>query len=215
MPTANRQSGFTYLTVLYIIAFMGVGLALIGEVWHTAQMREREQELLFAGHQFRKAILLYYESTPGAPKRYPRTLEELLKDDRFPSARRYLRRLYHDPITGKNEWGIVKAPDGGVMGVYSLSEEKPLKSANFRQRDKEFEGTARYADWKFVYLPAVQPTPKPGAKPAPAAPASPTGSPMTPLAPTAPAAPTSPFGTTTTQPAAPAAPGAPTAPATR
>ena len=116
---------------------MGVGLALTGEVWHTAAAREREAELLYVGHQYRKAIERYYLS---GPRQYPRTLEDLLKDPRKPGTERYLRRLYPDPLTGKDEWGIVKGPDGGVMGVYSLSEEQPLKSANFRLRDREFEG---------------------------------------------------------------------------
>ncbi len=73
-------------------------------------------------------------------------------------------------LTGKAEWGLVKAPDGGVMGVYGLSGDKPLKTANFRLRDREFEGAARYPDWKFVYsLPVQNPPQQPGA-PLPQAP---------------------------------------------
>lgn len=59
---------------------------------------------------------------------------------------------YPDPITGKTEWGIVQAPTGGIMGIYSLSEEKPIKLANFEVKDKEFEVKEKYADWKFVYI---------------------------------------------------------------
>jgi len=196
-------AGFTYLTVLFVVAFMGVGLALTGEVWHTAAAREKEAELLYVGHQYRKAIERYFLS---GPRQYPRTLDALLKDPRKPGAERYLRRLYPDPLTGKDEWGIVKAPDGGVMGVYSVSEEQPLKSANFRLRDREFEGAAKYADWKFVYTPAAQAAAKPGAKPAPAGAAAPTpfGSP---------AAPT-PFGSPTA-PTPSGSPAAPTPPASR
>lgn len=51
------------------------------------------------------------------------------------------------------------------MGVYSLSEESPLRSANFRLRDREFEGKTKYSDWKFVFAPALQPAPKPVPKP--------------------------------------------------
>ena len=64
-----------------------------------------------------------------------------------------MRSAYPDPVTGKNEWGIVKSPDGGVMGVYSLSEAKPFKIANFRLQDRDFEKAAKYADWKFVFVP--------------------------------------------------------------
>ncbi|MGH8701066.1 MAG: type II secretion system protein [Burkholderiales bacterium] len=160
-------AGFTYLTVLFVVAIMGVGLALTGEVWHTAAVREKEAELLFIGNQYRKAIERYYLS---GPRLYPRELSHLLKDPRKPATERYLRRLYADPLTGKEEWGIVKAPDGGVMGVHSLSENKPLKSANFHPRDRALAGAAKYSDWKFVYTPAAQPG---AAKPAPKPPTAP------------------------------------------
>lgn len=164
-----RAAGFTYLTVLFIVAFMGVGLALAGQVWHTAAMRDREAELLYTGNQYRKAIERYYLNGPA---QYPRALADLLQDSRKPGIERYLRRLYPDPLTGKYDWGIVKAPDGGVMGVYSQSEQKPLKSANFRPLDKEFEKAEKYADWKFVYAPlaAAGAKPPPGANPAPVTP---------------------------------------------
>lgn len=129
---------------------MGAGLALVGEVWHTAAMREREAELLYAGNQYRRAIERYYLS---GPRQYPRSLSDLLKDPRKPGTERYLRQLYPEPITGKSEWGIVKASDGGIMGVYSVSSDKPLKTAGFHIRNRAFEGAASYSDWKFVYMP--------------------------------------------------------------
>lgn len=163
---AWRAGGFTYLTVLFIVAILMTGLALVGEVWETAAKREKETELLFVGNQYRRAIALFYEKTPGGVKRYPRALEELLKDPRQPGTERYLRQLYPDPL-GSKEWGIVKAPDGGVAGVFSLSEEKPLKTGNFKVRDAGFEAAQRYADWKFIYSPAAaaQTAPKPAGQP--------------------------------------------------
>lgn len=161
----RREHGFTYLTVLFIVAILMAGLALIGEMWETSAKREREADLLFIGNQYRRAISLFYESTPGTVKRYPRTLEELTKDARQPATQRYLRKLYHDPM-GATEWGIVKAPDGGVRGVYSLSEQKPMKAAGFKLRDAGFESAQRYADWKFIHAPAAAPAAGVGAKPA-------------------------------------------------
>jgi hypothetical protein len=40
---------------------------------------------------------------------------------------RYLRRIYRDPMTSKTEWGLVQSVDGRIMGVHSLSKDKPLK----------------------------------------------------------------------------------------
>jgi len=162
----RASGGFTYLTVLFIVALIAGGLALVGEVWETAAKRDKEADLLFIGNQYRIAITRYYLA---GLNQYPRSLDDLLKDPRQPGTVRYLRRVYTDPFTGKAEWGTVKAPDGGIAGVYSLSELKPLKSANFRLRDAGFESAQRYADWKFVYTPiAVQsPGPKPAAQPSP------------------------------------------------
>jgi type II secretory pathway pseudopilin PulG len=145
-----HERGFTYLAILFVIAFMGLGLALTGEVWRTAALRDKEAQLLYAGGQYRRAIERYYLS---GPRQYPRKLEDLLKDPRKPNTERYLRRLYFDPVTGSPEWGLVKAPDGGIMGVYSLSDEKAVKTGGFDLRNRAFEGSEKYSDWKFVYDP--------------------------------------------------------------
>lgn len=151
----SRQGGFTYLTALFVVAILLGGLALTGEMWATAAKRQKEAELLFIGDQYRRAIGLYYEATPGSVKRYPRSLEDLIKDPRQARIERYLRKLYPDPITGKTEWGFVKAGDGGIQGVHSLSEDKPAKLAGFLTRDAGFERAPKYADWLFVYAPAA------------------------------------------------------------
>lgn len=160
MRKRRTEAGFTYLAALILIAVLGAGLAAAGELWHTAQQREKERELLFIGHQFRAAITQYYQRTPGPIKRYPARIEDLLQDPRYPGANRYLRKLYRDPVTGKTEWGLAPAPTGGIMGIYSLSEDVPLKTANFSFADRDFEGKEKYADWKFSYLPP-QPAPAP------------------------------------------------------
>lgn len=153
----DRQSGFTYLALLLAVTLIGIGLVAGSEVWSQSRQREREQELLHVGEQFRQAIGYYYERTPGAVKRYPEKLEDLLEDKRYLVKQRYLRRIFVDPVTGKADWGIVAAPGGGIMGVYSKSTAQPLKTANFRQQQAEFEGARRYAQWRFIYQPLQNP----------------------------------------------------------
>jgi hypothetical protein len=153
---------------MFVIAILLGGLAIVGEVWETAARREKEAELLFIGNQYRRAIGLFYESTPGVVKRYPRELADLIEDPRQPGMQRHIRKLYPDPITGK-EWVIIRGADGGVQGVQSASEAAPLKIAGFRVRDASFEGAGKYADWKFIHAPtqAAPPataTPKPPAR---------------------------------------------------
>ncbi len=159
-----RSQGFTYLTVLFMVAILAGGLALVGEVWHTSAMRDKEAELLFVGHQYRKAIERYYLS--GPQRQYPRELAALLKDPRRPGNERYLRKLYPDPVSGQ-PFALLKAPDGGILGVHSPSEEKPLKTGGFKVRDAALEGKAKYSEWQFVHAIPVQQQQAP-AKPAPA-----------------------------------------------
>jgi len=165
--TANAPAGaggFTYLGVLTLVAVMGVFLGVAGQIWDTAQQRTRERELLYIGHQFRRAIGAYYNYAPAGQsagsaaalqrlRAYPPQLEDLIKDPRRLQTTRYLRKMYTDPMTGKAEWGLIKGPGDRIMGVYSLSEKRPIKQAEFDTADVGFEGAANFTAWKFVYTP--------------------------------------------------------------
>ena len=162
--TPIKQKGFTYLGMLIIVAVMGMGLAAFGQIYSHAAQRDKEAELLFVGEQFREAIASYYRKSPGTNV-YPKTLQDLVEDKRFPMPQRHLRRIYADPMTGGTEWGLVEAPGGaGIMGVHSLSEEKPIKSAHFGTRQQEFETAESYKAWRFVYSPVI-PNPAPVSTP--------------------------------------------------
>lgn len=154
----RRTEGFAYLAVLLMIALVGVGLSGASTVWKTSLQREREQELLFVGDQYRRAIQQYYESTPGI-KRYPLALDDLLQDSRAPGVRRYLRQRYPDPMTGRLKWGEIRAPEGGIMGVYSLGEGTPYKQSGFPVRLQSLEGKTSYRDWQFTYSSVLTGTP--------------------------------------------------------
>jgi len=147
----GKQKGFTLLGMLITVSVMGAGLAAYGEMASHAAQREKEAELLFRGNQYRQAIEAYYRKD----KTYPKTLAELLQDKRYPMPVRHLRKLYGDPITGKAEWGVMEAPEGGgIMGVYSLSEEAPIKSYGFLPANQSFADAKTYKDWQFFYTPA-------------------------------------------------------------
>ncbi len=143
---AARARGFTYIGLLLLVAIMGVSLSVAAELWHTAQQRDKEEELLFVGGQIRHAIAMYAANVGS----YPHSLKDMEKDPTFPGVRRYLRRVYPDPVSGKPEWGLVMPDGNAITGVYSLSEEEPIKKAGFDRLDREFEGKTKYSDWKFV-----------------------------------------------------------------
>jgi type II secretory pathway pseudopilin PulG len=197
--THPGSAGFTYLGVLCGVVIMGIALASIGTVWTTHARREKEADLLFAGGQFRSAIMRYQLANPKVGDGYPKTLEMLLEDPNAPNVRRFLRRIYVDPMTGKAEWGLLRSPSGGIIGVYSLSQATPIKTANFPDYLTSSEAAKTYADWKFV-VPSVASTAQAPAGAVPASPAvlndaavaAQTAAPQ-PVATEGPVAPTSPF----------------------
>jgi len=158
---AGGQEGFAYVLILLLVAVIGATLAAYGEAWSRVAQRHKEAELLWVGGQFRQAIALYYQRTPGAARQYPENLGDLLEDKRYLSTQRYLRRIYRDPITGKAQWGLVPAPGGGIMGVYSLSRAHPLRTGGFPPPYETFATAHRYSDWTFIYEPPVAQTDAP------------------------------------------------------
>lgn len=151
-----RQRGFTYLGLLFAIAFIGLLLASAGQVWHIALQREREAELLFAGRQYARAIAAYQAATPGDVKQWPQRLEDLLEDRRNPTIKRHLRRLYPDPFSGKPEWGLIKSGEF-IVGIHSLHDGKPIKQAGFLPEEESFAGAASHRDWRFLAQASATP----------------------------------------------------------
>lgn len=147
--------GFTYVGLMVLVAMIGVAAAATVSVADLARRRANEEQLLFVGKQFIKAFLEYELYTPqGSANRAPSRLEDLLRDPRQPGVKRYLRQLYADPITGKADWELVKAPGGGVMGVKSTSCAPTIKRS-FPDGDFMYlNGEKRYCDWTFTYVMA-------------------------------------------------------------
>ena len=162
-----RQQGFTYFAVLALVVITSIGALAAGRLWQTAERRERERELLAAGQSLRQAIASYRALAVAGRREYPRALDDLLLDPRLPGIRRHLRRIPVDPVTGRAEWGLVFAPEGGIQGVHSLSDAAPLKRAGFAAAEQEFADAARYADWRFVHRDLPPPTAPLGWKPPP------------------------------------------------
>lgn len=145
----KTEAGFSYLSLLFAVTLIGIGLAVAGHVWSTDKKREREAELLFRGAEIRRAIGRYYEESPGA-KAYPKSLEELVLDKRYPVTKRHLRKVYTDPFTGNADWELIKSGDG-IMGVKSRSTEAALKKKNFPKELSSFESKEKYNEWEFQY----------------------------------------------------------------
>ncbi len=112
----RHQQGFTYLALMFAVAIMSAMLATTGIVWSQAGQRDREVELLFVGNQFRQAIALYYQRTPGAVKRYPQKIDDLIEDPALsdhPALSSQILRRPHDRQGGV---GLGNGPRGWRHG---------------------------------------------------------------------------------------------------
>ena len=166
LSSNSLEKGSIYIWMLFTVTIAGILLAATGQVWQVKAQREREKELLLVGEQFRQAVMSYYNSVSGGDKKYPQSLEDLLLDKRGPSPERHLRKIFLDPMTKTTEWGLVEEPvpeqtsgsgarvsrsDLGIIGVYSLSRQGPIKSENFPDHYSTFAEASTYQDWQFVY----------------------------------------------------------------
>jgi len=146
-PRAARERGLVLLALLIALMLMSIALAGALDVWSLQRRREQEKQLLFAGNQYRLAILRYYR----VGRAYPASVDELLNDTRFPKPLHHLRFAYPDPITGKNDWVPMLQGDR-FYGVFSRSDEATIKRAGFPRQYEDFEGAQTYDGWKFLFL---------------------------------------------------------------
>lgn len=136
--------------LLGAILIIGIATAGVAELWTTQIKREKEAELLFRLGEFRRAIARYRADH----NRLPKELKDLLEDRTQLQTRRYLRRIYTDPMTGKADWSLKLVTDragvvSGIEDVHSTSAGKPLKTlATLVLPGKTTgAGATTYKDW--------------------------------------------------------------------
>ena len=148
-----HERGSVLLLLLIAVTLLGLAAGIAGSSWQTISQRAKEADLLWKGNQIRQAIAQYYDgpsqSTAG-PKKLPAELSVLLRDPRYLESRRYLRKIYPDPMTG-GDWELIKDQSGGIVGVKSRSLKKPFKQDGFAEENKSFAGAATYSEWHFIH----------------------------------------------------------------
>lgn len=165
-PSIRKHAGFSYLALLIFIGILGLSATATLTLGSIAQRRMAEEELLWVGNAYRRAILSYYEAMPEGMRRYPPSLDELLLDARQLKPRRHLRQRYLDPINASTDWLLIRHSDGGIMAIASRSSATPIKLDLFAPENADFKGRQHYHDWVFVARPARNTGP--GTTPAPA-----------------------------------------------
>ena len=144
-----RSHGFAYVWVLALVAMMSITVAVVLEFDATMQRREKEEQLLAIGREFREALRHYHDTlSPAGSHDYPEKLQELVADSRSGQARRHLRKIYFDPLTGKKDWGV-RLEGGRIVGVYSTAPGLPIKVAGFAEDERFLIGAKSYREWVF------------------------------------------------------------------
>ena len=157
------DSGYAMAALLVGMAVMAVFMTVALPAWSTAAKREKEEELIFRGQQYARAITLFQRKYANT---FPPNVDLLVND-------RYLRKKYKDPITnddfqviyvnqqeGGQPGAVGTVPQigqpirpttqvgtgtttglGGIVGVASKSTASSLRI---------YSGRSKYNEWVFV-----------------------------------------------------------------
>jgi type II secretory pathway pseudopilin PulG len=179
--TGNR--GYAMAALLVGMSVMAVLMSALLPVWSHLATREKEEELIFRGRQYARAVGLFQRKFANTA---PPTIDVLVEQ-------RFLRKKYKDPITNDDFQPIyanqaaIQPPgggpsaarpgqsatlstpaqqtvqsgfggtgvraQGGVIGVTSKSKEESIKIYN---------GRSRYNEWAFVHIQTAQRPGQPG-----------------------------------------------------
>jgi len=110
----RREGGFALLLVFLMAAIIGIMLFMeLPRVAFDSQ-RQKEQLLIERGEQYQIAIRRYMQRgikngmSQGPPPTWPTKIEDLENTN----GRRFLRKRYIDPMTGKDEWRLIHINNG-------------------------------------------------------------------------------------------------------
>ena len=184
MRTVSRggEGGYAMAALLATLGVMSVIIGMAMPVWRTVIQREKEEELIFRGRQYARAIQLYQRKFANA---YPANIDMLVEQ-------RFLRKKYADPMTKSGEFQVLyqgtlaqqrlaamggrgatapgaQTPTGPTgMTPPPAPRESPFGSqvagpqggvVGVASKSKEkslrvFDGRTVYSEWQFVFVPS-------------------------------------------------------------
>ncbi len=104
---STSSDGYAFVVLMIALTVMLIGLAaVLPSVYHESQ-REKEEELIFRGNEYARAIYLFQRQF----RRYPNSVDELIRTNNL----RFLRHAYKDPMTPNGKWRFIHVGPGGVL----------------------------------------------------------------------------------------------------
>ena len=100
------EKGYVLVSVMLLITVMIIAMSM--QITSIVQQikRDREEELVYRGKDYARAIKRFFHKQ-GV---YPSSVDQLLKTNNL----RFLRKKYKDPITGEEEWHMVRLGEAQV-----------------------------------------------------------------------------------------------------
>src|SRR5262249_1036559 len=108
MSTHRPDAGFSLAAVIFFLTAASIFIAAVVPAYQMQAKREMEEELIFRGEEYTRAIQKYQRRFTVAPS----SVDQLLSTNGI----RFLRRAYKDPITDKEFRCITINPDGTLSG---------------------------------------------------------------------------------------------------
>jgi len=154
MPGMRRrkQAGYTLLMVVFMAAAMLILAAAAAPNLLTQGRREKEEEMVWRGQQYARAVGLYYRKFG----KYPTKVEDLTRQT---NGVRFLRQAYTDPMNKDDgSWRFIYVgPNGQLIGS--------LRQTSLLQSVLSTPGVAGMSAFGGGLQPLAPPATAPGAAP--------------------------------------------------
>ena len=171
--------GYAMAALLVAMSVMAVLMSALMPVWSHMATREKEEELIFRGKQYARAIGLFQRKFANTA---PPTIEVLVEQ-------RFLRKKYKDPITnddfqpiyanqnqqqGQGTSTVAQRPGQQASATISTPAQSPIQSGfgntgagtqggvigvTSKSKDasiKIYNGRNHYNEWAFIFLQTAQ-----------------------------------------------------------
>ena len=114
MSTHRADAGFSLAAVIFFLTAASIFIAAVVPAYQMQAKRQMEEELIFRGEEYTRAIQKYQRRFAV----YPSSVDQLVSTNSL----RFLRRAYKDPITGKEFRLITINPDGTLSGSKTFTQ---------------------------------------------------------------------------------------------
>ncbi len=177
----DGDRGYAMAALLVGLSMMAVLMSMALPVWSHFAKREREQELIWRGQQYARAVGLFQRKYANT---FPPTIDILVEQ-------KFLRKKYKDPMTnddfqpipaGGGTPGQIQDPrnrerqggpapqtgftlqtrtQGGITAITSTAQQPSIGISGVVSKSKEssikmYNGRTKYNEWAFVYLATAQ-----------------------------------------------------------